>query len=77
MPLADLGADTTTKLTGFLIQQNSADAAPTFYVDDIALTAAKGAKTPPAPKAAEVPFLRHSGIKPLPFTGVSLSGRRV
>ncbi|MGI4791641.1 MAG: glycoside hydrolase family 5 protein [Janthinobacterium lividum] len=62
--LSDLGVANSAQLTGFLIQQNSADPAPTFYVDDIQLTAA----------APQVPLIHRGAIKPLPFTGVNISG---
>ena len=68
VPLAGLGVATETNLTGFLIQNNSPDAAPTFYVDDVGLTAAKPGAAPI--KAALRPHVAH----PLAFTGVNLSG---
>ncbi len=68
--LADLGVNTSPKVTGFLIQQNSADAAPTFFVDDIQLTAATGA----APKAVETLPVHQGPVNPLPYTGVNIAG---
>lgn len=63
VPLSALGVSDAPDLTGFLIQDNSKDPLPEFYVDDIQLTAAPAA--PPVPAG-----LAH----PLAYTGVNLSG---
>ncbi|MDQ2687620.1 MAG: glycoside hydrolase family 5 protein [Armatimonadota bacterium] len=63
VPLAALGVADAPDLTGFLIQDNSKDPLPAFYVDDIQLTAAPAAPPVPAGPA-----------HPLAYTGVSLSG---
>lgn len=71
VPLGDLGVAKATRLTGFLIQQNSPDGAADFYVDDIQLTAA----IPGAAAAPQAALPVHQGpVTPLAFTGVNLSG---
>jgi endoglucanase len=67
VPLADLGVATAARMTGFLIQQDSPNVAPTFFVDDVQLTASD---TP----AATAFHIHHGPATPLAFTGVNLSG---
>jgi len=74
VPFAGLGIAATPNVTGFLIQNTDANAAPTFYVDDIQMTAEKlASSTPPEPPAPT--FNVHQGlVRPLAFTGVNISG---
>ncbi len=74
VPFADLGIAAAPNVTGFLIQNTDANAAPMFYVDDIQMTAEKPASsTPPEPPAPA--FNVHQGlVRPLAFTGVNISG---
>ncbi len=74
VPFADLGIAVTPNVTGFLIQNTDANAAPTFYVDDIQMTAERlASSTPPDPPAPT--FSVHRGsVRPLAFTGVNISG---
>ncbi len=66
MSLANLGVSKAADLTGFLIQNDSADAAPTFYVDDVGLTGPTAPIKPDPPR----PHVAH----PLAFTGVNIAG---